>query len=225
MLVFAFSLLLLCSTAVSACSPGSYDSKSGCHLCPSGTFAPNANMETCITCPPGLVSEGLGATFCYKCPDGHTPFGVTMCIPCPAGMVTASNGTCYACPAGTRSDPLTNQCVECNPGEFSPAAGQTECQFCPPGSRSVRPGSTSCELCPINSFSAVNGSSSCEVCPDSTGTVAPGAVVCKPNANLCQDRRPSNTIQAFNYIFFISVAIISASAAIYISYKSPSRHG
>ena len=76
----------------------------------------------------------------------------------------------------TSSD--TEQCLQCEPGYYSPDRGAQQCIPCWPGSFSSHRGSANCTSCTAGTHSPVTGASTCVACNLSSWQSSPGQVSC-----------------------------------------------
>ena len=106
---------------------------SSCEDCPSGYYAPTAQVDQCLECGAGDYTEvALGATKCSSCDGGTYSEGLAV--------------NCSVCVAGTSSSSRAASCTACEPGKYCDRASCTACENCEAGKISANNGSTGCQV-------------------------------------------------------------------------------
>ena len=92
-----------------------------------------------------------------------------------------------SCSAGKYQPHNFEECIPCETGTFSGAAGAVGvCDMCAKGKFSASSGASQCMLCNAGTFSYFDGSSACTGCPDQTGSgVGMSACVTCSNSTSC----------------------------------------
>ena len=146
---------------------------SSCEECPSGYYAPTAQVDACLACGTGDHTKVTSkATTCSPCDGGTYSEGLAVnCSKCDAGKASSTRASeCYVCDKGKRSDDGASSCSSCAAGTYSGAAGSTRCSNCTKGTYSSSEGSSACEVCNEGYFSSDVGSTSCLKCSTEIGT-------------------------------------------------------
>jgi hypothetical protein len=180
---------LACPSGKANPTPGS-SSADDCHECLPGSVAPRNGTAICNLCVPGKRQSAQGQVSCLDCTEGSFCVqGSVLPAPCLAGTHSNSTGLTSAaectmtnpgffsptgsiaptpCAAGTVSPGWgSNVCMQCEPGKYQGAAGQTACEPCASGVY-CKAAATQPVPCPSGRFSnssRLASAASCEVCP------------------------------------------------------------
>ena len=130
------------------------DSAEACQSCIGGKYSYSGYAD-CTDCPLLASSEpeSDGPERC-ECPVGHwAPVGAD-CIECVAGKYLNTTGRrsneCVSCNPGQFSDSGASTCIDCPQGQFSEDAGSGHCLFCPQDSYNDEEGVTTCKPCTLD---------------------------------------------------------------------------
>ena len=143
-----------------------------CEECPSGYYAPTAQVDTCLECRAGdHTSVASKATTCSSCDSGTYSEGFAVnCTVCAAGTASNSRASeCYDCDAGKWSDDGAASCTKCGAGKFQNATGQTSCHVCPRGRAQPDTGEDDCDPCEEGEFMGDKGETACLRCSTERG--------------------------------------------------------
>ena len=175
------------------CMPGTYwnstnSSKIMCTPCPQNSYCPGGSKSDQIfQCPLGWKTVGTNAVFLYECSIcTEPPCAVgTFCKP-PTRFTAAelniskSLNKCGKCPVGHRC-PSGKDAIQCIPGTYQGAEGQSECKTCAAGNFSTQIASTACTTCQPGKYQADPGQTGCALCP--AGKMQP--LYAQGNCKLC----------------------------------------
>lgn len=143
--------LVIQTSGVPVCQPGTYRKNSKCIPCPKGTYQEKKGQLTCDKCPGGSFSNETGmifSWFCKSCPVNYfSEDGASECTPCPSGTLGTVFNTCITCPPGSYY--LNSFCENCYSSTVSTKPNQLFCEDCPSGFKPT-PGRDNCtkEDCP-----------------------------------------------------------------------------
>lgn len=141
----------LCRKIGGDCPNNSFkDADGDCDRCFPNEYR-NMRLKRCVPCPPHTWSRGGVVTKCSVCQPGQDPtfdrYWIKTPCTCPEGQVNR-NGKCVKCPSGTYHESYYEQCIQCQPDEFS-HAGASSCEKCPAGTTSLRTKGKSCKRLPV----------------------------------------------------------------------------
>ena len=186
------------------CGIGQYSDSLGepaCTECPTGsttTAEASTELEACL-CNAGFEGDAA-TTGCQECAVGQYSGTVEdgECSTCPASSSTAGTGntavTACECDAGhfgTIEAP-TNECSECEVGQYNDAVGAAACIECPASSSTEAAASkaldeclceqgfggdaatSGCEECAVGEYSDLLANDDCSTCPASSSTAGTG---------------------------------------------------
>ena len=126
---------------------------SSCEDCPSGYYAPTAQVDACLECGAGDHTKVASkATTCSSCDGGTYSEGLAV--------------NCSVCFAGTASSSRASSCSDCDAGKRS-GDGAASCESCAGGSYSAT-GSANCSACGGGTYSSA-GASGCSACGEFRG--------------------------------------------------------
>jgi hypothetical protein len=137
----------------SVAHPGTYVfNASSCEDCPSGYYAPTAQVDTCLECGAGDHTKVASkAITCSSCDGGTYSEGLAV--------------NCSVCVAGTASSSRASSCSDCDAGKRA-GDGAASCESCAGGSYSAT-GSANCSACGGGTYSSA-GASGCSACGEFT---------------------------------------------------------
>ena len=186
------------------CGIGQYSDSLGepaCTECPTGsttTAEASTELEACL-CNAGFEGDAA-TTGCQECAVGQYSGTVEdgECSTCPASSSTAGTGStavtaceCDAGHFGTIEAP-TNECNECEVGQYNDAVGAAACIECPASSSTEAAASkaldeclceqgfggdaatSGCEECAVGEYSDLLANDDCSTCPASSSTAGTG---------------------------------------------------
>jgi alpha-tubulin suppressor-like RCC1 family protein len=170
-------------------SIGSTNATACQNLCPEGYFSATG-LPPCKTCDPGFVSYS-GAFSCISCSSGkYSSSASADCMSCENGSYSFDNSSqCTFCPEGSISAPSPSSntgCIQCAPGTYASAVGQSVCTECNANDFSSGHGASMCIACSPGKYQTATGQSLCKDC--SPGTFndpvvdGPGCVDCSPGS-------------------------------------------
>ena len=200
-----------------SCEPGKQSSgnRTGCLLCPDGTFSSNGlcqrctvgrvsseDRKTCVDCPVGKAA-GLGIA-CELCAQSHfASAGQLFCAECPPGEThTTDHSGCIPCAvsgdfAGTTAQPVratgAPRCALCQDGTVGSADGVSCVPCSQPGQVSVS--GLACTDCALGTQPNANRTR-CQSCPEGTAGADGVCTPCSagkqvsPGAGACAECPP-----------------------------------
>jgi hypothetical protein len=106
---------------------------SSCEECPSGYYAPTAQVDACLECDAGDHTKVASkATTCSACDGGTYSEGLAVnCSACSVGTASNSRASvCYECDAGKYSHGGAATCIACRAGTYQNQEGSESCMNC-----------------------------------------------------------------------------------------------